>query len=89
MFPGGGSDLDNTTLFQAGKLFYDWSIEAYDNGGNFRSFFVVFLCEIHLDFFADIFPVIGHCLGFEMLAMITSDDFNILQVFFNVVHRRL
>mmetsp|Transcript_16614 Transcript_16614/g.46908 ORF Transcript_16614/g.46908 Transcript_16614/m.46908 type:complete len:314 (+) Transcript_16614:125-1066(+) len=58
LFPGGGASLHNTTLFQAGKFFYERSLEAYSQG--------------------DVFPVFGHCLGFEMLVMITSEDFGIL-----------
>jgi gamma-glutamyl hydrolase len=29
----------------------------------------------------DYFPIMGHCMGFEFLAMITSGDFNILSSF--------
>lgn len=59
LFPGGGASLDNTTLYNAGKFFYDLSIEAFDKSG-------------------EIFPIVGHCLGFELLTIITSNDFNIL-----------
>jgi gamma-glutamyl hydrolase len=59
LFPGGDSDLVNTTLYFAAKYFYDRSLEAFDNGG-------------------DIFPVMGHCQGFELLSIITSNNFDIL-----------
>uniref|UniRef100_A0A7S4PN48 folate gamma-glutamyl hydrolase n=1 Tax=Paramoeba aestuarina TaxID=180227 RepID=A0A7S4PN48_9EUKA len=58
LIPGGGANLVNTSYYYAAKAFYDWSLEAYDQG--------------------DIFPVVGHCLGFELLTIITSNNFNIL-----------
>jgi len=58
LFPGGGSDLNNTTLFKAGNYLYNLALEAADRG--------------------DIFPIFGHCQGFELLTMITSQNFNIL-----------
>jgi gamma-glutamyl hydrolase len=58
LFPGGGSDIDSTQLFFAGKYLYYKAITSFDNN--------------------DYFPILGHCMGFELLATITSQDFNIL-----------
>jgi len=58
LLPGGGSSLDNTTLYQAGQYVYNLAIESFDKG--------------------DYFPIMGHCMGFEWLTMITSQNFNIL-----------
>jgi len=58
LFPGGGSNLDNTPLFKAGQRLYNNAIAATRKG--------------------DYFPVFGHCQGFELLAIITSQDFDIL-----------
>ena len=58
LFPGGGADLDNTTLYQSGQYLYNLAIEANNKG--------------------DYFPIFGHCMGFELLNIITSENFNIL-----------
>lgn len=63
LFPGGGSDLDNTTLYNAGKALYNMALEANDNG--------------------DYFVVFGHCQGFELLNMITSQNLTILGTNYN------
>eukprot|EP00029_Vermamoeba_vermiformis_P011313 TRINITY_DN6185_c0_g1_i1.p1 TRINITY_DN6185_c0_g1~~TRINITY_DN6185_c0_g1_i1.p1 ORF type:complete len:315 (+),score=87.22 TRINITY_DN6185_c0_g1_i1:416-1360(+) len=61
LFPGGGADLTNTTLYLAGKYIYDLALEANNKG--------------------DYFPIFGHCMGFEWLSMITSQDLNLLTKF--------
>jgi len=58
LFPGGGADLQNTTLYQTASYLYKKALAANDNG--------------------DYFPLFGHCMGFELLAMLTSQDLNIL-----------
>jgi gamma-glutamyl hydrolase len=58
LFPGGGSDLNNTPLYKTGHYLYQKALKAFDSG--------------------DYFPVFGHCQGFELLAIITSRDFDIL-----------
>jgi len=59
LFPGGGSDLQNTPLYNAASYLYSLAIKANDNN--------------------DYFPMEGHCMGFEALSMITSQNISILQ----------
>lgn len=59
LFPGGGSDLNGTTVYQAGEFLYKLALDANNRG-------------IH-------FPIMGHCMGFELLAMISSRDMDILE----------
>ncbi|XP_020901384.2 gamma-glutamyl hydrolase [Exaiptasia diaphana] len=54
LFPGGGVSLTESGYAKNGKLFYELSVKAFDEGVTF--------------------PVLGTCLGFELLNVITSDD---------------
>lgn len=56
LFPGGGSNLYNTTLYKAGKYLYDLAIADEE----------------------DYFVIFGHCQGFELLTMVTSENLDIL-----------
>eukprot|EP00163_Fabomonas_tropica_P014128 TRINITY_DN257_c0_g2_i1.p1 TRINITY_DN257_c0_g2~~TRINITY_DN257_c0_g2_i1.p1 ORF type:complete len:372 (+),score=77.82 TRINITY_DN257_c0_g2_i1:159-1274(+) len=59
LFPGGGADLQGTTLYKAGQAIFDFAKQSYDNKSN-------------------PFPIFGHCMGFELLNMIISQDYGIL-----------
>jgi gamma-glutamyl hydrolase len=61
LFPGGGSDLNGTPLYQAAQYLYTLAIQANDKGVYF--------------------PVQGHCMGFEMLHMIVSQNTTVLSKF--------
>jgi hypothetical protein len=63
LFPGGDSNLDNTTLFQTGKFFYDSSLAAFDKD--------------------DVFPVMGHDTGMNLLVYCTSGNFDVLSPYDN------
>ena len=59
LFPGGGSDLKNSTrLGRAGKILYDLAVKA-NNAGDF-------------------FPLWGTCMGFQFMALLTTEDPSIL-----------
>lgn len=58
-FPGGGSSLYHTALYNAGKFFFDASVSAFEKDGT-------------------IWPVVGHCMGHELIAIIASQNFTIL-----------